>query len=489
MAEDSASHVVSGTAAGGAGLGFPVKSLRSTTGDVLRSLRHSGAASGDRRGVCGWAPIAGLSARHGIAGHKGQPVPTNSLSPLGASVGVQGTVFRQGRDCAGSGLHLMGWLHVLYFDHNATSPLSASARDAWLDAVARYPGNPSSPHRLGARAAAALDGAREKLAGWLGCEPGGIVFTSGATESSNTILGHLARQSSAEAWVSAVEHPCVLESARVGFRDRLLEIPVDTQGLVDLDWVRGGLRKSRPAVVAVMAANNETGVCQPWAQLAELCQNHGVPFFCDAAQWVGKLPVKGLGACDFLSGCAHKFGGPQGVGFLRAAQSLHPLLLGGPHEEGQRAGTENVPGVLAMVAALEERLAQLAVLEERLNQRTAFEEGLRARLPGAEILGAAVPRLWNTVAAVLPQADCRQRWVVKLDKLGFAVSTGSACATGKEKTSHVLQAMGFAPEAASRVLRFSSGWDTPGAAWQTLLDGIVRAWEELQADAARRSRS
>jgi cysteine desulfurase len=400
---------------------------------------------------------------------------------------LPGTVFLQGRDCATAGLHLLGWPVVLYFDHNATSPLSVSARDAWLDAVARYPGNPSSPHRLGARASAALDGAREKLAGWLGCEPGSIVFTSGATESSNTILSHLARESSAEAWVSAMEHPCVFEPARAGFRDRLREIPVNPQGLLDLDWVRDGLRKARPAVVAVMAANNETGVCQPWAQVAELCQAHGVAFFCDAAQWIGKLPVTGLGACDYLTGCAHKFGGPQGVGFLRAGRSLHPLLLGGPHEEGQRAGTENVPGVLAMVAALEERLAQSAFCEERLSQRMVFEAGLSARLPGVEILGAAVPRLWNTVAAVLPQADCRQRWVVKLDKLGFAVSTGSACASGKEKTSHVLQAMGYAPEAASRVLRFSAGWDTAASDWQVLLDGIERAWAELQADAARHS--
>ena len=140
-----------------------------------------------------------------------------------------------------------------------------------------------------------------------------------------------------------------------------------------------------------------------------------------------------------------------------------------------------------MVAALEERLAQSEFCEERLNQRRAFEAGLSARLPGVEILGAAVPRLWNTVAAVLPQADCRQRWVVKLDKLGFAVSTGSACASGKEKTSHVLQAMGYAPEAASRVLRFSAGWDTAASDWQVLLDGIERAWAELQADAARHS--
>jgi cysteine desulfurase len=143
-----------------------------------------------------------------------------------------------------------------------------------------------------------------------------------------------------------------------------------------------------------------------------------------------------------------------------------------------------------MVAALEERLGEpVALPEERLVWRTVFEETLRARLPGVEILGGTRPRLWNTVAAVMPQVDCRQRWVVKLDKLGFAVSTGSACASGKEKTSHVLAAMGVHPEAASRVLRFSSGWETSSGDWRSLLEAVVRAWEELRADAARLGRS
>ena len=369
---------------------------------------------------------------------------------------------------------------MLYFDHNATSPLIPAAREAWLAAAERFLGNPSSPHRLGARADAALTEAREKLAAWLGCAPGAIVWTGGATESNNAALHHAALADAGEAWISAIEHPCVLESARRHFPGRHRAIPANASGVVELDWLAQELARKRPALVAVMAANNETGVLQPWRAVLALCREHGVPFLCDAAQWVGKLPAAGLGACDFVSGCAHKFGGPQGVGFLKVPAKFHALSVGGPQEEGRRAGTENVAGVLAMLAALEQRARGESA--ERLARRAEFEAALRLALPGVQILGQAADRLWNTVSAVMPAvADCRQRWVVKLDKLGFAVSTGSACASGKEQPSHVLRAMDIPPEAAARVLRFSAGWETSAADWSALLAGLRRAFTELSA--------
>ncbi len=373
---------------------------------------------------------------------------------------------------------------MLYFDHNATHPLSRAAREAWLEATERYIGNPSSPHRLGARADAALAEAREKLAGWLGCAPAQIVWTSGATEANNAALHHAALMSEGEAWVSGIEHPCVIEATRLHFADRHTFIPVSREGVVDVGWLANGLRNKRPALIGVMAANNETGVLQPWQEVLTLCRERGVPYVCDAAQWIGKLPAGGLGECDFMSGSAHKVGGPQGVGFLKVPPKFRPLIVGGPQEEGRRAGTENVAGVLAMVAALEERVATVTPqgIAERLALRTDFEASLRRVLPGAEIVGGLAERLWNTVSAVMPEvADCRQRWVVKLDKLGFAVSTGSACASGKEQTSHVLAAMGMASAQAARVLRFSSGWETRPADWQELLDGLERARRELAA--------
>ena len=239
-------------------------------------------------------------------------------------------------------------------------------------------------------------------------------------------------------------------------------------------------------MIALMAANNETGVLQPWSELAELCLSHGIPMVCDAAQWVGKLPSGGLSHCDFVAGCAHKFGGPPGVGFLKASQSLSPLICGGPQEDGQRAGTENVPGVLAMMAALEEResLAQSDVTE-RVEVRNKFERTLAKDLIGIAVVAEGTERLWNTVSVLMPEiADCRRRWVVKLDKLGFAVSTGSACSSGKEAPSHVLSAMGYTPAEASRVLRVSAGWGTRPEDWEALRHGLVRAEAEMRLNPA-----
>jgi len=244
------------------------------------------------------------------------------------------------------------------------------------------------------------------------------------------------------------------------------------------------LRRGDVGAVVLMAANNETGVIQPWQQVLELCREAGVPFACDASQWVGKLPASGLGSCDFVSACAHKFGGPVGVGFLKVPESFQPLLWGGPQEEGRRAGTENVAGILAMVAALEERQrlfqADLDALTSRQSIRDRWMEQLEAAIPGAEVLGRGVPRLWNTVSVLMPPAaDCRRRWVVRLDRLGFAVSTGSACSSGKEVPSPVLASMGYPAQASDRMVRVSAGWETTPEAWDDLLKAFLQVATEF----------
>ena len=369
---------------------------------------------------------------------------------------------------------------MLYFDHNATTPLCASAKDAWVDAIDRYVGNPSSPHRIGARAERAMADARDKLAGFLGCSPLDIVWTSGATESNNLVLYHCAQalDGDKEIWITAIEHPCVIEATRTHFPNRYKTLPVNSTGVLDLVVLRQKLTKEKPGLIAVMAANNETGVLQPWTEVQQLCSEHQIPFFCDAAQGVGTLPAKGLGACDFVSGCAHKFGGPQGVGFLKCPSrgAVYSQIVGGTQEEGRRAGTENVAGVLSMMAALEKRENQLAsgIIQEKEAWRNAFVMSLI----GAEVLGKGQGRLWNTVTALLP-GDCQARWVVKLDKAGFAVSTGSACSSGKETPSHVLTAMGVAKEDTDRVVRFSSGWETTAEDWQALVKGVNQVAGEL----------
>jgi len=366
---------------------------------------------------------------------------------------------------------------LTYFDHNATHPLSAAAREAWLDAVERHPANPSSPHRLGARADLALEEARERVAALLGCRLGEVIFTSGASEANNTLVYHLSRASEDRLLVSGIEHPSMLAAVRRWFAGRFETIPCLRNGVIDFDGLQAALDRGPVAGVLVMAANNETGVLQPWDEVRNLCEARGAVFGCDAAQWVGKLPARGLGSCGLVTGSGHKFGGPAGVGFLKGPGNLAGLLVGGPQEDGRRAGTENVAGVLAMVAAWNEREQQLAAgtVEERTRWRDAFVARLSRAVPGIEVLGEPSRRLWNTVSVLMPEAPCDRRWVVKLDRLGFAVSTGSACSSGREKASHVLLAMGRSGPESARMLRFSAGWETRLEDWDALLDALTQA--------------
>lgn len=376
---------------------------------------------------------------------------------------------------------------MTYFDHNATAPLHPVARQAWLEAAEKYLANPSSPHRLGSRADAALEDARMRLAEMLGAQTHEIVWTSGATEANNQVLHHFAGTLPPETpvCISAIEHPSVLESARHYFGARVRLIPASREGVVDLQWLAEEMTRRRPGLVAIMAANNVTGVIQPWQEVAQLCRRWEVPYFCDAVQWMGKESASALSTCDFVSGCAHKVGGPRGIGFLKCPTlgRCKPLLYGGPQEEARRAGTENVAGALALIAILENRHRLLGEQRVRIEMRDRFINRLIEELPEVEMVGASQPRLWNTVAALLPDVECQQRWVVKLDKQGVAVSTGSACSSGTEEPSPILLAMGYAPEQAGRVLRFSSGWETEHKDWETLLVAIKLAAAELQASA------
>jgi cysteine desulfurase len=232
-----------------------------------------------------------------------------------------------------------------------------------------------------------------------------------------------------------------------------------------------------------MAANNETGVIQPWREALDLCRKFEIPFACDASQWIGKLPSGGLGESNFVTGCAHKFGGPVGVGFIKVPAVFRSLLIGGEQEDGRRAGTENVASVLAMVAAWRYRDGQIASGEHKARERWRdnFLKTIAHELPERHVLGDAAPRLWNTAAVLMPPiVDCRRRWVVMLDKKGFAVSTGSACASGKENPSHVLTAMGL-ESAGDRMLRFSAGWETTERDWEGLAAAVIDCHKQIAA--------
>lgn len=349
--------------------------------------------------------------------------------------------------------------------------------------------NPSSPYRAGARVGVRLKAARERLATLLGCKATRIVFTGGATESAHAIARHLASTlpENAKVAVSAIEHPCVIEALRTHFgSERLDWLPVEPTGIVSMTVIRTGLAARSWAAVWVMAANNETGVMQPWSEIAEACRPAGVPYVCDASQWAGKVSVGGLVGVDWVMAAAHKFGGPKGVGFLLRPASENGFVVrsGGSQEQGQRAGTEDFAGIAAMVAALiEAETTKVLFEEDRIRIRARFENEVAQKLHGCRVLGAGQERLWNTVSLILPEGAENQRWVTHLDKRGFEISTGSACSTGSDSPSHVLAAMGVSGPESRRVLRISSGWATTPQEWSDLAAALADVGATLKPTA------
>lgn len=370
-----------------------------------------------------------------------------------------------------------------YFDHNATTPLLPVAREAWLRASDEAWANPGSPYRISARVHRLLGEARERVAAHLGAAADEIVFTSGATEANNAVVAWAARAigTSSSAVVSPTEHPSVLAPAQEAFGARLVLPAVDAGGRIDVEEaVRSGV-----GFVAVMAANNETGVLGAAAEIDEACRARGAWYLCDASQWVGRIPARALAPGAFIVGCAHKFGGPKGMGFLRvppaALAAGFRAQLGGEQEGARRAGTENYPGIAAMVAALEFAATQSASIEVRSAWRARFIDTVTRCVPGAVVNSGAAPCLWNTVSLRLPAHD-NTRWVVRLDKLGFEVSTGPACASGSAKPSRVLAAMGLSADEARRTLRISGGWDTTERDWQLFAEALANVWEQFEAE-------
>ena len=375
-----------------------------------------------------------------------------------------------------------------YLDHNATTPLEPAAREAWLAVMDGAWHNPSGLYPQATVARERLEDARERLAELLGADPERVVLTGGATAAANLIARWLGRKAApgARAITSGFEHPCVEDSLAAAFGGRIAALPVNARGQVTAEDVAAavadGDAESAAAavgVVAVMAASNESGVLQPWSEIAEVCRARGVPFLCDASQWLGKLPAAGLGTCDWLIGSGHKFGGPRGVGFLLVpAGAAFRGDLGGPQEAGRHAGTEDVASVVAMVAALEAREARLAAGTAAVEAaRDAAEAKLLERVPGAVIVGRDAPRLWNTLAVVMPGGDGK-RLVAALGRAGIAASTGSACSTGAASAPHVLAAigaeqLGLEPSDLRGMVRLSGGLDTPPEAWLAAVDVLA----------------
>ena len=374
-----------------------------------------------------------------------------------------------------------------YLDHNATSPLRDESRAAMEHALS-IGGNPSSVHGQGRAARAAVERAREQVAALARARAQDVIFTSGGTEANALALCG-AVQGAAEAgaritrlFVSAVEHDSVMANAAALAERvpglRLEIIPVTGDGVVDLQALRVLLREGKGrALIAVMAANNETGVIQPLSDVAALMKEHDGYLFVDAVQAAGKIAVDF--DAGYLSLSAHKIGGPQGVGALvvRENAPLAATILGGGQERGHRAGTENVAGIAGFGAAANIAAKMSSVLRER------FETELKSAAPDAVIFGASAPRLPNTSNFALPGVAAETA-VMALDLDGIMVSSGSACSSGKVRPSHVLGAMGVSDSLARCALRVSFGWNSSDADVDAALSSISHLVSRVKARAA-----
>lgn len=361
----------------------------------------------------------------------------------------------------------------VYLDHNATAPMPAAVVDA-MTAAFRSFGNPSSVHAPGRAARRLIEDARETLAGLLGVDPAGILFTSGGTEANNLALRGAGRR---RRLVSAVEHASVLDAAVI---ERL---PVDSQGVIDLAALDAALGAGEaPALVSLMLANNETGVIQPVAEASALARRHGALVHCDAVQAFGRLPIDpaALGV-DLMTLSAHKIGGPKGVGALVVVgdRALAPILRGGGQEFGRRAGTENPPGIAGFAAAARRAITGLDDMPRLAALRDGLEAAARDAVPGLRVWGAEAPRIANTSCLGVPGLPGETQ-VMALDLAGIAVSSGAACSSGKTAPSHVLRAMGADAADAASAIRVSLGAETTAAD----LDRFLAAWGALCARAA-----
>jgi cysteine desulfurase len=365
-----------------------------------------------------------------------------------------------------------------YLDYNATAPLRTEVREA-VAAALSLNGNPSSVHAEGRAARSAIEAAREKVAALVDARTEDVIFTSGATEANALALG----AHSGEAWhcyLSAVEHPSVLAGGRF-YRETTTTFPVTADGVADLEILAKELEKHhlggwRP-FVSLMAANNETGAIQPVAEASKIVHSAGGLLHTDAVQAAGrmKLDLTTLGA-DMLSLSAHKIGGPKGAGALVLGNgaSVQPLIKGGGQERRRRAGTENVAGIVGFGVAAELAMADLANRGSMAKLRDKLEKGARGIAPDAIVLSRHVERLPNTTCIAVPGVKA-ETLVIGLDLAGVAVSSGSACSSGKVEASHVLSAMGVPEEIAQGAIRVSLGFATKRAD----IDNFLKVFDEL----------
>jgi cysteine desulfurase len=365
-----------------------------------------------------------------------------------------------------------------YFDHNATTPVSAEVLEAVTPVMTEVYGNASSIHHFGQLARHRLDEARRQVAALLGAIPEEIVFTSGGTEADNLAILGVAREG--HAITTTVEHPAVLGAVAQCASSTL--VAVDTRGVVDPDDIRRALRPDT-RVISVMHANNELGTIQPLEEIARIAAEAGVALHSDGVQAAGKIPVnvRNLGVTMY-SITGHKFYAPKGSGalFVRKGTTLTPMLFGGHHERDRRAGTENVSGAVGLGRAAQwvgERGPTEWLRQEALRDR--LEQMVLGRIPDTDVNAAGAPRTPNTSNIRFAGIDT-EPLLIALDLKGFAVSSGSACSSGATEPSHVLIAIGLTPEQARSSLRISLGRSNDAEQVDALVDALAECVAHLR---------
>jgi cysteine desulfurase len=369
----------------------------------------------------------------------------------------------------------------LYFDWNASAPLREEARTAVLRAL-ELTGNASSVHAEGRAARALIETARQQVAQLVGQEAKNITFTSGATEANMLALTPALETAGEKRkrdrlFVSAIEHPSVLSGGRFA-ADAVEKLPVTPDGIVDLDALRSAIARAERPLISMMLANNETGVIQPIADIAGIVHAANGLLHVDAVQAPGRIAcdIAALGA-DLMTISSHKLGGPQGAGALIRRGDIHiaePHIKGGGQERGLRAGTEHVAAVAGFGVAAAAAAAKQTDAGPMATLRARLEAGIKAATPQAVIFGAAAARLPNTSFFAVPGMKAETA-IIAFDLNGIAVSSGSACSSGKVQASHVLAAMGVAPELARGAVRVSLGWSTTEAD----VDRFLGTWNKL----------
>lgn len=376
---------------------------------------------------------------------------------------------------------------MIYADNAATTRISDTAFDKMLPFLREQFGNASSQYSLGAKARQAIELARQSVANAIGAETAEITFTSGGSEANSWVLRGVVESLKGEAIhviTSSIEHHSVLNACHALESEGvdITYLPVSRFGVVEIDSV---IRAIRPdtKLVSIMLANNEIGTIQPIAEIGQFLREKDILFHTDAVQAVGHIPIDVNKLCvNFLSASAHKFNGAKGTGFLysRSVSKLPQLIFGGKQEHGQRAGTENVAGVVALSFALNESLAEMVEVEERLKSIVALTaEGLRTSIPGIQINGEGVSRLSGTLNVTFPHAS-GEAMMNLLDLKGICVSTSSACNSGKDEPSHVLLALGLTEEQAKSSIRISYGRYNTIEDAETIVDNIRKANAKIE---------